>query len=143
MIDKSGCANLISWQSRKLKRICSSTLSAEALAAIDALNAGILFRHLLIEVCKLSKIGLRIITDSKSLTDTVSLLTVIEDKRLRIDIASLRESIQSDFVEGLYWVPSALNLANPLTKQGASNTYLIEVLNHNLRFDFQSNTFVK
>lgn len=141
-VDQNGIANLISWQSRKLRRICNSTLSAEALAAIEAVNAGIFLRQLLIEVTNIKNISLRIITDNKSLTDTVSLLTVLEDKRLRIDIASLRESIQSDMVEGLFWVPSAYNLANPLTKQGASNAYLVDVLEHKLRFDFDSNTFV-
>ena len=143
LVDKTGRANLISWQSRKLKRVCTSTLSAEALAAIEALNASIFFRELLIEVLGVKNISLRALTDNKSLTDTIELLTVVEDKRLRIDIASLRESIQNDYVEGLYWVPSALNLANPLTKQGASSTYLIDVLNHNMRFDFQSNIFKK
>ena len=142
LIDKNGGTNLISWQSRKLKRVCNSTLSAEALAVIEALNAGILFRHLLSEVCMLQSINLRVLTDSRSLTDTVSLLTIIEDKRLRIDIAALRESCQYDFVEGLYWVPSAYNLANPLTKQGASNKYLIDVLKHKMSFDFKNNIFV-
>ena len=143
LVDENGCANLISWQSRKLKRICNSTLSAEALAAIEAVNAGLFFRELLMEVLLVENMTLRVLTDNKSLTDTIALITVINDKRLRIDVASLRETIQLNFVEGLYWIPSALNLANPLTKQGASNNCLLDVLKHNVKFDFQSNSFIK
>ena len=143
LVDTNGCSNLISWQSRKLKRICTSTLSAEALAAIEAVSAALFFRQLVMEVLLLKKLALRVLTDNKSLVDTIALITVINDKRLRIDVASLRESFQLDFVEGLYWIPSPLNLANPLTKQGASNTYLFDVLNQSVKFDFQSNSFNK
>ena len=142
LVDKNGCGNLLSWQSKKLKRVCSSTLCAEALAAIEAVNYGFLFKEILSEVCKSSNVKIRVLTDNKALSQTVSLLTVVEDKRLRIDIAALRETIQNQFIEGVFWIPSQYNVANPLTKQGAGNNYLIDVLSHKLKFDFKNNIFV-
>ena len=66
----------------------------------------------------------------------------MEDKRLRVDIAALRETIEYDFVEGVFWIPSKFNLANPVTKQGAGHSYLFDVLSHKLKFDFEQNIFV-
>ena len=140
LVDKDGCVNLLSWQSKKLKRVCTSTLSAETLACIDAVNYGFLFRELLIEIFRSTNVKIRVLTDNKALAQTM--LTVVDDKRLRIDIASLRETIQNDFVEGVFWIPSQFNSANPLTKQGASNSYLIDVLSHKLKFDYTNNNFV-
>ena len=91
----------MAWQSRKLKRVCSSTLAAEALAAIEAVNHGFLFKEILSEICHCNDITIRVLTDNKSLFQTVPLLTVVEDKRLRIDIASLRESVQNKFKDTL------------------------------------------
>lgn len=141
LADSQGRANLVSWQSRKLKRICTSTLCAEALAAIETVNSGYLMLKILQEIGLGQNISIRIITDNKSLAQSVSLLTVVDDKRLRVDIAYLREALKGDCFDGLFWVPSQFNLANPLTKQGASCTHLRDVLSHQLRFDFEKNIF--
>ena len=58
------------------------------------MNNGFLFREVLNEIFPKDNISIRILTDNKSLVQTVSVLTVVEDKRLRIDIASLRETVQ-------------------------------------------------
>ena len=61
--DAAGNANLVSWQSKKLKRVCNSTLSAECLAAVDAINAAFLYREMFCEILKSCVLKIRLITD--------------------------------------------------------------------------------
>ena len=139
--DLHGNANLISWQSRKLKRVCNSTLSAECLAAVDAVNAAFLFREMILEIVRKSKVRIRLITDNKSLMENASSITLLEDKRLRIEMAILRESLQNHDIEKIVWIASRDNLANSLTKQGASTRYLVDVIMNDLKFDYDKNLF--
>ena len=52
---------------------------------------------------------------------------MVDDKRLRIDISAIKESIQSGDVRSVQWCPGAVQLANPLTKRGAQCKLLLEV----------------
>ena len=139
--DSSGNSNIVSWQSRKLKRVCNSTLSAECLAAVDGLNAALLFCEMICEILKESNIKIRLITDNKSLMENASSITLLEDKRLRIEMAILCESLEKGVLERIVWISSKDNLANSLTKAGASTRFLIDVIMHNLKFDFVKNLF--
>ena len=67
-------------------------------------------------------------TDNKSLYDTVRTSNVASDKRLRVDVAYIREAQEKDKVS-FKWIESSRQLADALTKQGASKTKLLEVLN--------------
>ena len=66
-------------------------------------------------------------TDSKSLYDTLKTTNVTKDLRLRVDIARLRqmEEKQEICVE---WVEGKNQLADCLTKAGASSHNLTDVL---------------
>ena len=141
LCDAAGNANLVSWQSKKLKRVCNSTLSSECLAAVDAINAAFLFREMFYEILKNCVIKIRLITDNKSLMENASSLTLLEDKRLRIEMGILRESIQNGDVEKIVWISSKDNIANSLTKQGASARYLVDVVMNKLKFDYEKNLF--
>ena len=120
IVDKCGTANILSWQSRKVRRVCNSTLSAECLAAVDAVKAGVLLKRLISDMLCWGDVDMRIITDNKSLVQAVNSVTPVEDKRLRIEIAMLQESLQNKEFSNIFLVPSKHNLANALTKQGAS-----------------------
>ena len=126
--DKSRSCIPISWASRKLKRVTKSTLAAETLAATEAVDSAYMINELLSEI--LPESGNRKIivhTDNKSLYDTVRTSNVTSDKRLRVDIASLRETIEKDGVS-MKWIQSEHQLADALTKQGASKAKLLDVL---------------
>lgn len=142
IVDQSGKANVLSWQSRKVRRVCNSTLSAECLAAVDCLKAGILLKHLINELLCCDISDSRLIVDNKSLVQAVNSVTPIEDKRLRIEMAILQESLARKEFSNISLVPSKNNVANALTKQGASCQILLEALSANMRFDFSVNYFV-
>ena len=56
-------------------------------------------------------------------------------------MAILREGLQSHDIEKIVWIASRDNLANSLTKQGASTRYLVDVIMNNLKFDYEKNLF--
>ena len=126
--DKCGNCAPVSWASKKLKRVVRSTLAAETLAAIEALDSAYLVAKLLSEF--LSEKNTReidIFTDNKSLYDAVGTSNLVVEKRLRVDIAALREMLEKDNVN-FKWVESSHQLADALTKKGASKRNLLDVL---------------
>ena len=84
---------------------------------------------------------MKIITDNKSLVQAVNSVTPVEDKRLRIEIAMLQESLQKKEFSDICLVPSKHNVANALTKQGASCTTLLNVLSAKMKFNYAVNFF--
>ena len=142
IVDESGNANVLSWQSRKLRRVCKDTLTAECLAAVEALHAALFFKAMFDEFIIDNNIKVRLLTDNKSLVQSAKSITSVDDKLLRVDMAILKECLTEQFCEEIAWVPSKDNLANPLTKQGASSSLLIDVLQQNKKFDFDLNIFV-
>lgn len=74
---------------------------------------------------KMPKIKLR--TDSKSLIENMQSTKVIQDPRLRVDVARLKQMVKLGEID-VTWVPSELQLADSLTKKGASADQLVKVL---------------
>ena len=68
------------------------------------------------------------IVDNKSHYDSIYSSKLVEDKRLRIDIASLQQLCEMNKVEEIKWCPGEKQLANSLTKRGASASQLLDVL---------------
>ena len=66
-------------------------------------------------------------TDSKSLIENVISTKIPSDRRLRVDVARLREMCNSGEVE-LHWVNGRDQIADSLTKRGASYHKLFDVL---------------
>jgi len=74
------------------------------------------------------KIGITAITDSLSLYNAVYFSKVVEEKRLRIDISSIKELIENKVVKSLQWVDSKRQLADCMTKRTAIPEKLLQVL---------------
>ena len=79
--------------------------------------------------------------DNKNLVNSVYSSTNVDDKRLFIDICVLRGMIDQKEISSFCWIPTDLQLANCMTKQGASANYLLNVLNNDLCFNFSSGVF--
>ena len=141
LADLHGNSNIISWQSRKVKRVCKSTLSAECLAAVEAVGAAIFLKQLISDCECWKEISIVLICDNKSLIQAVHSITPVEDKRLRIDVAILQEALERKEVENICYVPSNSNLANALTKQGASTKTLISALSGQTKYQHSKNCF--
>ena len=71
---------------------------------------------------------IEVYTDCKSLYDNIYSKKNVREKRLRIDIAMIKEAIEGKDIQ-VHWVDTSKQLANCLTKQGASSKELISVLN--------------
>ena len=52
----------------------------------------------------------------------------VDDRRLRIDISSLKEFILNEEMSSVPWCPGSIQLANGMTKQGAKVDSLLNIL---------------
>ena len=119
----------ISWQSKRLYRVTKSPLASETLALCEGADAGFLVSSLVREIFNLPSLPpVQCYTDNRSLTDTLVTTRVISDRRLRVDVARLREMVAEKEI-CVTWVDGKSQVADALTKRGASSVSLIEVLN--------------
>ena len=73
-------------------------------------------------------IKIKAYVDTKSVIEAILSTKLVDDKRLQVDIAAIKELIQICDVNRFQWVPWHLQLANPMTKQGAFRLNLLKVL---------------
>ena len=102
-------------------------MSAETQAALEALDAAWMLTNYLSEVLPNSELKIELYTDSKSLYDCVRTTNLLTDKRLRVDVAAIREMVESGEVI-VCWVEGRKQLADILTKSGPSKQNLLEIL---------------
>ena len=129
LADERGYISPLCWSSRKLRRVCRSTVAAETMAMLDGIDASIWLSHIISEISDFKVGSVKIKTDNMSLCESVHSTTANEEKRLRVEIASIRESIRRKEVE-VEWVENQRQLADVLTKQGADSSKLMRAL-HN------------
>ena len=118
----------MSWKSKKLERVTKSPLASEVSAVADAADSGYLIAEMTKEIFNLKKRPKIIVfTDSKSLQQHLQSTRTIQDARLRVDIARLKQMMDLEEIE-MRWVCSKSQLADSLTKKGSSAAQLIKVL---------------
>jgi hypothetical protein len=145
-------ANLVGYQSRRLKRVAKSTLAGETMALVDGVDEGLCLAYLhdelmgkdlsspgegvKVELVRRENLGNKMIpiygqVDCRSLTDHLNNShpkTI--DKRLMVDLQSIREDIESGVVSSVTWVPTARNPADSMTKPGAAKA-LVKAMEDN------------
>ena len=126
---KNGNCAPIEWRSNKIKRRVVSTLAAELLSLATAIDSAIGTRDQLCEMTA-GQVNLKIkaITDNRSARDTIYSEKANDQKRLRAEIAGIKESIETGLLEEVKWVPGVSMLADILTKQGVKSDNLMSVL---------------
>ena len=121
---------VVDWRSKKLKRVVSSSTAAEALAANDTLDSLVYVHSVLVEtfgdVAK--DIPLVLTTDAKNLHKSVISTSLVENLRLRTDVAILKDSLKSRELNKLTLVAGKRMIANVLTKKGAAGVELMSIL---------------
>ena len=131
LVGDSGLCNLLSWQSKRIKRVVRSTLAAEALGMLDGIDGAVFIASLYSEILygkiNESEIPMEVVTDNRSLVDALDSSKPVADKRLRIDISALKEAIKQHQIK-CHWVPTELQLADCLTKLGASSLKLMNTI---------------
>ena len=147
--------HLIGFSSSTMKRVCRATLQAEAYALQSAVESGDKIRALLCEL--FGKITIKgdwhlacqkamkhvYYSDCRSLTDHLQseVPRKIQDKRLGIELAALRQGIWADgelthqkydlYGDGVAWFDTGRQLADCLTKSMRPD-YLVRVLDANI-----------
>ena len=114
------------WKSRKSRRIAKSTIEAEALSVGEAIEGLIYFNRLWEEVVGGKKLEALVKTDSKTLMIGIKSSTEVSSKRLKIDIAAIRETIESREVKEVQWVKGKHQIADVLSKSGVSKENIRE-----------------
>ena len=93
--DNSGVCALLSWSSRRLRRVVKSTLAAENLALIGRLDTAIFVRQLLTELLY-QRIDYRIpilcFIDNNDVSVELKSKNDVTEKRLRLEIHLIREA---------------------------------------------------
>ena len=142
LCDKAGHYAILSWHSRRIKRVVNSTLAAECLAAVEASDASIALCEMLSNMLGYPKYLISLLSDNKSLVDNVHSSTAVDNKRLQIDVGILRDDLNQKSIHELRWVETGLQVANCLTKDGCSSQYLLDIIRLRKRFDFNTCAFV-
>ena len=123
--------NLVSWQSKRIKRMVRSSLAAEALAMLDGIDSALYIATLLNELIydkSEQAIPIHCITDNKSLCDPLVSNTYVTEKCLQIDISALKEAIKNNDIDHILRVKTNGQLADSLNKSGASSIPLVNLL---------------
>ena len=121
----------IFWQSRKVRRVVKSTLAMEALSLLDGAGTAVYLSRILMEISGCENIPVKCFVDNRSLVEALSSYKSVDDKRLRIDISVIKDMIQSGELKEVNWVGTSKQLADCLTKRGASFERLRQVVCRN------------
>ena len=123
---------LLDRQSRKLKRVVKSTLTAETLALQEVIEVAYMIRCLLLEILRQEQqnqiLPMKCTTDRRSLDDAVYSSKTITEKRLKFELCAIPESLEKGEINSVTWVNSSDQLANCLTKKGVCHEKLCNVL---------------
>ena len=121
----------LGWSSKRLKRVVKSTLAAETLAMLDAIDTAIFARQLFSEVlskdCACKHIPICCFVDNKDLHMAVFSQKDVTEKRLRLELHNLQDLVKNDNVK-VDWVPTDQQVADIFTKTGVSNSILFKYL---------------
>ena len=116
------------WSSNRTKRVARSTLSAETLAFTDGCDSTHFLENLCLEALMTAPSKpILALTDSQSLFDASNTSTQVTDRRLRVEIASIRQmKEQSEII--VQWLSKDHQIADVLTKKGAPNNLLMSTI---------------
>lgn len=130
LVGQNGRCCLLSWKSCRIKRVVCSTLAAETMALGTGLDDAYFLGRILSElgVCAPNGPKIEAFVDSRSLVENIRSTKSVNKKKLRIDIAAIREMLERGELNSLKWVDSKSQLADVLTKRGVSNMNLRKVI---------------
>ena len=124
-------AAVLTWSSKKIDRVCSSSLAAETLS-LQKLTGNMFFvRQVLKQMFgpKADNIPGLALTDNQDLFSCVHNLKACEDKRLLADIISIKQAIAEDkTITELRYVPKEEMIADCLTKTGKLGDDLLKIV---------------
>ena len=108
-----------------------STLAAEVLSLVEAAESCFCLQNLKNKITGMEKLNIESKTDGQSVFNAVYSMTALPEKRLRVNVAVLREMPGRGEIKKVTWVPTKDQLADCLTKRGSSPLKLLQVLTTN------------
>ena len=130
---QNGNCSPLMWQSKKPRRVVKRTMAMETLSRVEATEAcfwlaGMLKEVLLDNQDRSPQCSIECRTDSHQLYDAVYSIRPVLDKRLRNDIAILKEMLERKELSQIKWIDKNYQLVVSLTKREASSHNLMRVL---------------
>ena len=115
---ENGKASPLVWTSNELKHVVKSPKAAETLSMQLAVEYAFLLKSLLIEVYKIDNTHIPVISiiDNSSLHQSLYSTNVIDDKRLYVDICSMRDMLSRNEISEVKLTSSQDQLADCLPK---------------------------
>ena len=125
--DKSGERCPLAWKSRVGKRVAHSTIEDEAIGLGEVLEMAVFLQEIWRELSgeEVAVVGM---IDSKTLERAIVSTTGISNRRLRIDLAAIKEALEVGEVAGIQWVESEKQVTDGLTKVGGREALLVEYI---------------
>lgn len=131
LMGEDGRFSPICWQSKGIRRVVQSTLTGETLALGDGIDSAVFLTTLYSELnkgdCIRNNLPIVCVTDNHSLFDAVRSTKSVTEKRLRLEISSIKELINSGTIHQIMW-PTKEQLADCLTEKGTSELALLRAL---------------
>ena len=123
-------SSVITWKSNKVRRVVGSSTAAEGLASNETLDALVYIKAVLKELLGglVDNIPLVLNTDSKNLYNSVHTSSLVDNHRIRTDLAKLKESISNGELKDFLLVTGEKMIADVLTKRGAAGFQLMNIL---------------
>ena len=132
---------MLDWYSKKHSRVVRSTYAAELLSLLDATNQGRLLQLCLEEVLRGARAAATLIeqsgrilpldvgVDAKAVYDSITAVSpkTPDDKHLLLHVRAMREFLEANYVDRLYWFGTDDMLPDGLTKGCIDREALIKV----------------
>ena len=120
----------LSWHANTIERVVRSTIAAETLSLQEGLENSFYYRKMPENIIGIphKTIPINAYVDNKSVIEAVHSTKRVDDKRLRVDIAAINESLTRIEVSEIKWCPGNIHFADCMTKRGAAGYNLLNVL---------------
>ncbi|RWA03359.1 hypothetical protein EKO27_g11746 [Xylaria grammica] len=136
--------NIVHWNSSKCKRVTRSVLASELYGMVNGFDSAIALRttiQKIVATLGIPPIPAVLCSDSKSLYDCLVKLGTTQEKRLMIDIMSLRESYEKREISDVRWINGKDNPADAFTKRAPNQA--LETLVSTNRLTVRVEAFVE
>jgi hypothetical protein len=116
LADKNDQANILHWSSVKCKRVTRSVLASELYEMAHGFDIRAVLKSTLEQIMKIRHLPMVLCTNSKSLYECLVKLGTTQEKRLMVDIMTLRQSYERREITEVVWIDGKFNPADAMTK---------------------------